>query len=83
VGRDQPSQRAILWRAIRDTPATLRKCLDRATSWAEVVELLIAFMGERRAEVAEADRQPDEDRGAVGRRQAPELLGEILRRSGS
>src|SRR3990172_3640659 len=39
---DSPSQRAILIRAIRETPELLRRCIARASSWDGVIALLIA-----------------------------------------
>jgi len=37
---DEPSQRAILIRAIRETPALLDQCIARSRSWAQVIALL-------------------------------------------
>lgn len=39
---DAPSQRAILIRAIRETPALLAKCVGRSRSWSEVIAQLVA-----------------------------------------
>lgn len=39
---DSPSQRAMLVRAIRETPALLISAIDRSRSWYEVIEKLNA-----------------------------------------
>ncbi len=80
---DQPSQRAILIRAIRDTPALLTRTIMASSSWSEVVDHLFGAIAEWREEAtareSEAARRRVED--TPGRREAPEVLGAILRRS--
>jgi hypothetical protein len=59
---DEPSQRAILIRAIRETPALLRRCIDRSRSWSEVVAKVIAEIDELRDEAWRQTRQAERDR---------------------
>ena len=48
---DNPSQRAILIRAIRETPRLLDKCLIGAPSWSVVIRRLMAERDEWREEL--------------------------------
>lgn len=75
---DAPSQRAILWRAIDETPELLRRCILRSRSWQEVVAHLT---GERDAwrRRLDADAHADEQRER-GERVGPEEAKAILRR---
>lgn len=76
-----PSQRAILYRAIEDTPALLRQAIATSRSWHEVVRFLIAQL-ERMREEAGLDEQAMAVARASNptRRQAPELIASILGR---
>lgn len=47
---DEPSQRAMLVRAIRETPTLLGVCIDRSRSWGEVVARLIRVRDDWREE---------------------------------
>lgn len=77
---ESPGQRAILWRAIEETPELLARCIGRADSWHSVVEQLTRERDDWRRELAQRVDQGDP---GPSRRQAPELLGNILRRLGS
>ena len=81
----EPSQRAIVYRAIEDTPKLLERCIGSSRSWSEVVERLIAAVGEWRDEIARREAEDRRRREADDptRRQAAESLGDILRRVGS
>jgi hypothetical protein len=47
---DNPSQVAIVIRAIRETPELLLRCVDQASSWGEVIGRLIAIRDEWQAD---------------------------------
>jgi hypothetical protein len=55
---ESPSQRAMLIRAIRDTPELLRAAIDRPSSrsWSDVITYILARRDEWRAEIELADR---------------------------
>lgn len=76
----QPSQRAIVVRAIRDTPALLTATIASSRSWREVVNRLIARLAELRDDADEseaaADRRRAED--AVVRRHTPTLIAQLV-----
>lgn len=73
---DDPSQRAVLWRAIEETPRLLLTCIRRSRSWHDVVRLLTAARDELRA------RRPEpEVHEGQSRAEAIESLGEIMRRT--
>lgn len=80
---DSPSQRAMLIRAIRETPTMLRRALRGARSWAEVIERLLLDRDVLRTERAEDERQAAAGRqlDEPGRAEAMASLGAILRRS--
>lgn len=52
---EQPSQRAIIVRAIRDTPGLLSKAIDTSRSWGEVVGKLIAGVNGMREDADERE----------------------------
>lgn len=60
---EQPSQRAIVYRALRDNPTELRAIIGRARSWSGVVDRIIALEGRLRedADWRERDEQFDKD----------------------
>jgi hypothetical protein len=59
---DNPSQRAILIRAIRETPELLEECIDRSRSWFEVIAKLTQGRDGRREDAELRDRQDAWDR---------------------
>jgi len=61
---DEPSQRAILVRAIRETPALLRTAIrtPRVHSWAAVIAILVRGRDDMRAEAALRARDDDQHR---------------------
>ena len=77
---DAPSQRAILIRAIRETPKLLDRCIVGASSWYEVVARLTRARDEWR------DQQHMTERDALDRRDDPDhresvmALSSILKR---
>jgi hypothetical protein len=58
---DNPSQVAILIRAIRETPAVLLGCIDQSTSWGEAIGRLIEIRDQwardQRQRTAAEDRE--------------------------
>lgn len=58
---DAPSQRAVLIRAIRESPDLLRQSMKGASSWSVVIERLMRRRDAWRAEMR-AEEQPDDDR---------------------
>lgn len=78
---EEPSQRAIVYAAIEDTPRMLWVIIGRSSSWSQVVAQLIQLQG-RLAEdagLAEDDVRLAR-RGEPTREQAAERLRDILRR---
>lgn len=53
---DSPSQRAILIRAIRETPKLLDRCVTGAKSWHDVVDRLTSARDEWREELDAKER---------------------------
>ena len=78
-----PSQRAIIHRAIEDTPRLLRDSIGRSQSWGEVVAQLLAELDRRREAAGIAERKADLERESDrGRLKAPERLSSIMARLG-
>lgn len=71
----QPSQRAVLIRAIRETPDLLAKVMRGASTWQQVIERLFRERDELRLEVRR--RLDDEEREVDRRRMQP--IGDIVR----
>lgn len=81
-----PSQRAIVYRALDNTPALLFGVIGRSSSWSEVSrELIHAIHASRTdAELAEIEQdRREETRRRNERTSAPQRLGDIIRRAGS
>lgn len=57
-----PSQRAIVYRAIGDTPKALTEAIRASHSWSEVVRKLMADVDRRREDVDFTERQVKWDR---------------------
>lgn len=60
---DDPSDRAMLIRAIRETPSLVQSAISRAHSWPEVVAYIVRRRDQWRDELAERER--DEKRRVV------------------
>jgi hypothetical protein len=58
---DQPSQRAMLIRAIRDTPRLLETAIDRSRSWGDVISYVLTRRDEWREELNVRVRQAEVD----------------------
>lgn len=74
----KPSQRAILYRAIQDTPETLMDAIHESRSWSEVVRRVMADMHDRREYVQMAEEDAAWDRRQY--RGPMEPLGAIFQR---
>lgn len=77
---DSPSQRAMLIRAIRETPALLSKCIARSQSWSDVIAKLTQARDDWRAEIALAESRIVRDE--PDHRESTLALGSIIRRIG-
>ncbi|MBE3073133.1 MAG: hypothetical protein IMZ67_09175 [Acidobacteria bacterium] len=74
---DAPSQRAILIRAIRETPGLLATSMRGAPSWSKVIERLMRARDDWRDEMR-AEEGDDTDR--VVDRSAPVTIAAVLKR---
>ncbi len=54
---DRPSQRAVLWRAVEETPQLLLECIGRSRSWSEVIRILLARRDAWREVTARRDEE--------------------------
>ena len=74
----QPSQRAILIRAIRETPKIMSQAISRSGSWFDVIAYVMRRHEDWRAELDARERLIDFDE--VPPRQAVMRLGDIIGR---
>jgi hypothetical protein len=80
---DEPSQRAMLIRAIRETPQLLATAISRSHSWGQVIEYVIKRRDDIRAELDERERDKARQRAEeAGPREAVASLKAILNRIG-
>lgn len=70
---EDPSQRAMLIRAIRETPAMLHEAIARSRSWSDVIDYILRRRDEWRAELNRSATVTEATPGEAVRR-----LGEIL-----
>lgn len=76
---DHPSQRALIVRAMRDTPRLLEMAIDRSRSWGEVIRYVLSQRDEWREELNARSRPADpEDRARY--RGSVQSIGQILDR---
>lgn len=59
---DEPSQRAMLIRAIRESPGLLHQAIARSKTWGEVVAYVIRQRDDWREELDLRDRQREQER---------------------
>lgn len=80
---EEPTQRAIVYRAIADTPRTLLAIIGRSRSWTQVVAGIVQDMDARRedADLAERDAEWARAHQQLSRHEASEALAELLRRT--
>lgn len=83
-GDDEPSQRAVIVRAIRETPKLLTRAIDHSRSWGEVYAYLIKHLNEDRDLAEQADRETARRRleAEGGPREAASSIKAILNRIG-
>lgn len=77
---DNPTQRAILIRAIRESPRLLEKCIPGARSWSQVIERLLRARDDWRARLDLDAREAAWDSEAPTHRESVMALGSILER---
>lgn len=75
---NDPSQRALLIRAIRETPAATRTAIIGAPSWSVVIRQLIAARDSHADTVRMAERDAEWERGRFTDAQALRRLSDIL-----
>ena len=80
---ENPSQRAIVWRALEDNPTELERIVRRSYSWSQVVDSIIGLETRLRQDADDADRldkwQRDDD---PDHREATTTLAGIIKRIG-
>jgi hypothetical protein len=80
---DEPSQRAMLIRAIRETPKLLTQAIGRSKTWFEVIAYVNGRRDERRLELDQEDWQLARKKAAeLGPRESAMSLKAILTRIG-
>lgn len=80
---DEPSQRAMLIRAIRETPSLLTAAIGHSKSWGEVVAYVLRRRDEWRDELAEHERDQTRHQDNVrDNRESTLSLKAILNRIG-
>lgn len=78
-----PSQRAIVWRALEDNPTRLEAIVRRSRSWHEVVDGIVGLEARLRLDADDDDRaQAWERRDDPTEREATQALATIMRRIG-
>lgn len=77
---DEPSQRAVVWQAIVDTPLLLEQAIARSRSWSDVVAKLLYERQVMRDEMRLRERDEEWERSTAPRRGVPEPIQAILRR---
>lgn len=75
---DHPSQRAIIIRAIRETPRLLERCIAGASSWSQVIDRLTRSRDEWRERQREFDIRRAADEDVPTGREAARSLKRIL-----
>jgi hypothetical protein len=78
---DEPSQRALLYRAIEDTPKLLRRAIAQSRNWSQVLTIVLRERDRMRDDADLADKddgweRQDEPDG----KQATSIIGAILGR---
>lgn len=61
---EQPSQRAIVWRALEDNPTELEAIVRRSKSWSGVVDRIIGMESRLRSDADYAERDAAWDKAA-------------------
>ena len=78
---DEPSQRAIIWRALEDNPGELRAILRTSSSWSQVVDRIFGLETRLRLTAGEDERDAAFDRDQFPtHRESVMTLGQIIGR---
>ena len=78
---ENPSQRAIIYRALVDQPTELHRIVNRSRSWGQVVDLIIGMDTRLRSEADDHERDEQWNRKErPTERQALTSLGAIIKR---
>jgi hypothetical protein len=75
---EEPSQRAIIYRAIEDTPDALTEAIRQSHSWFEVVRKLMADIDRRREDATYAEKDAEWERQKF--RGPMQSIGDIFNR---
>lgn len=79
---DEPSQRAVLYQAIEDTPRLLADAIRRSRTWGQVVGPILRERARLREDAGLAERDAEWERQQhPARREALLTAGEIYRRA--
>jgi len=81
---DEPSQRAMMVRAMRETPRLLTKAISHSRSWGEVVAYVLSRRDEMRADLDDREREmarrradePDGQQAAASLKAIMERIGD-------
>jgi hypothetical protein len=76
----EPTQRAIVWRALEDNPAELERIVRTSRSWSGVVDRIIGMDARLRADADYNERDVAFDRDDPDHREAVMALGDIFSR---
>jgi hypothetical protein len=78
---DNPSQRAIVWRALNDNPTALYAIVGRSRSWSDVVDAIFGLEARLRedAGLSEKDAAFDKDREPTERDSASTIASMVER----
>lgn len=77
----EPSQRAIVWRALQDNPRELERIVGRSSSWSQVVDGIFGLEARLAAGATERERDDGWNRkDEPNARQAAQSLGGIVER---
>jgi hypothetical protein len=75
---DEPSQRAMLIRAIRETPRLIEEIVGQSRSWHEVIAKLTARRDELREDSWRETRREDLERDELTPQESTALIADIL-----
>ena len=77
---EEPSQRAVVYQAIADTPLLLAECIGKSRSWSDVVAKLLRERQVMRDELRLRERDDEWERSHAARIGVPEPIRQLLRR---
>lgn len=78
---ENPTQRAIIWRALVDNPTELKRVMRTASSWSQVVDRIIGMESRLRLEAGDLERDAAWDRDHLPtHREAAMSIADIFKR---